>query len=75
MIRPPRRLIKPGLSDLGAGVPALPVSRGLRLRFASAGAAEAVPVAPVAFGAVAIGIYFFDVRPQIKRIVGGSYDW
>ena len=27
------------------------------------------------FGAVAIGIYFFDVRPQIKRIVGGSYDW
>lgn len=27
------------------------------------------------FGAVAIGIYFFDVRPQIKRIVGDSYDW
>lgn len=27
------------------------------------------------FGAVAIGIYFFDVRPQINRIVGGSYDW
>ena len=26
-------------------------------------------------GAVALGIYFFDVRPQIKRIVGGSYDW
>lgn len=27
------------------------------------------------FGAVAIGIYFFDVRPQIQRILGGSYDW
>lgn len=27
------------------------------------------------FGAVAIGIYFFDVRPQIKEIVAGNYDW
>ena len=27
------------------------------------------------FGAVAIGIYFFDVRPQIQRIVNGDYGW
>ena len=27
------------------------------------------------FGAVAIGIYFFDVRPHIQRIVNGDYGW
>ena len=27
------------------------------------------------FGAVAIGIYFFDVRPQIQRILNGDYGW
>lgn len=27
------------------------------------------------FGAVAIGIYFFDVRPQIQRILGGNAGW
>ena len=27
------------------------------------------------FGAVAVGIYFFDVRPQIQRIVNGDYGW
>ena len=27
------------------------------------------------FGAVAIGIYFFDVRPQIQRILDGDYGW
>ena len=27
------------------------------------------------FGAVAVGIYFFDVRPQIQRILGGNAGW
>lgn len=27
------------------------------------------------FGAVAIGIYFFDVRPQIKQVIDDSYGW
>lgn len=27
------------------------------------------------FGAVAIGIYFFDVRPQIQNILNGNYGW
>lgn len=27
------------------------------------------------FGAVAIGIYFFDVRPQVKQILDGNYGW
>lgn len=27
------------------------------------------------FGAVAIGIYFFDVRPQITNLLNGNYDW
>ena len=27
------------------------------------------------FGAVAVGIYFFDVRPQITDIVRGNYGW
>lgn len=27
------------------------------------------------FGAVAIGIYFFDVRPQIQRILGSNAGW
>ncbi len=26
-------------------------------------------------GMVAIGVYFFDVRPQIKNIVSGNYGW
>lgn len=27
------------------------------------------------FGAVAVGIYFFDVRPQITNILRGNYGW
>lgn len=27
------------------------------------------------FGAVAIGIYYFDVRPQLSGIIRGSYGW
>ena len=27
------------------------------------------------FGAVAIGVYYFDVRPQIKAILNGNYGW
>lgn len=27
------------------------------------------------FGAVAIGIYYFDVRPQIKGLTGDNYNW
>lgn len=27
------------------------------------------------FAAVAIGIYYFDVRPQIKNILDGNYGW
>ncbi|MDY5786047.1 DUF2516 family protein [Corynebacterium sp. LK2510] len=27
------------------------------------------------FGAVAIGIYFFDVRPQLNNIIRGNYGW
>lgn len=26
-------------------------------------------------GIVAIGVYFFDVRPQIKNILSGNYGW
>nr|WP_083584125.1 DUF2516 family protein [Corynebacterium sp. NML130628] len=26
-------------------------------------------------GAVAIGVYFFDVRPQINNILRGNYGW
>ncbi|WP_374725081.1 DUF2516 family protein [Corynebacterium guangdongense] len=26
-------------------------------------------------GIVAIGVYFFDVRPQIRNIVSGNYGW
>ncbi|QGU02975.1 hypothetical protein CKALI_10620 [Corynebacterium kalinowskii] len=26
-------------------------------------------------GIVAIGVYFFDVRPQIKDILAGNYRW
>lgn len=27
------------------------------------------------FGAVAIGVYFFDVRPQLNNIIRGNYGW
>ena len=27
------------------------------------------------FGAVAVGIYFFDVRPQINNILRGNFGW
>nr|WP_040421175.1 DUF2516 family protein [Corynebacterium timonense] len=27
------------------------------------------------FGAVAIGVYFFDVRPQLNNILRGNYGW
>ncbi|QPK84211.1 DUF2516 family protein [Corynebacterium qintianiae] len=27
------------------------------------------------FGAVAIGIYYFDVRPQLNNIIRGNYGW
>ena len=27
------------------------------------------------FGAVAIGIYYFDIRPQIKNILEGNGGW
>ncbi|WP_301925655.1 DUF2516 family protein [Corynebacterium glaucum] len=27
------------------------------------------------FAAVAVGIYFFDVRPQINNILRGNYGW
>ncbi|AKK10248.1 DUF2516 family protein [Corynebacterium uterequi] len=26
-------------------------------------------------GMVAIGVYWFDVRPQLRDIVSGNYDW
>ena len=26
-------------------------------------------------GIVAIGVYYFDVRPQIKSIISGNYGW
>ncbi|WJY67202.1 DUF2516 family protein [Corynebacterium auris] len=27
------------------------------------------------FGAVAIGVYYFDVRPQLNNILRGNYGW
>lgn len=43
---------------------------------AAASLVQLIPVMLLSFiGVVAIGVYWFDVYPQLKRLINGDYGW